>query len=137
MRLTQGIFGIADSQPGGHDLVVDSEAIFWGVQKFLSETESLFKSVYRLSDCEDKLQEQLPWLMGIGKQTMARSWDKMEEMASLSLQQSKSVKGSLSAKANILCKQGFPSKGESLSQSSAHLPMYEKQAVSRQVSMHP
>lgn len=60
MRLTQGIFGIADSQPGGHDLVVDSEAIFWGVQKFLSETESLFKSVYRLSDCEDKLREQLP-----------------------------------------------------------------------------
>lgn len=59
MRLTQDIFGIADSQPGGHDLVVDSEAIFWGVQKFLSETERLFKSVYRLSDCEDKLQEQL------------------------------------------------------------------------------
>lgn len=56
--------------------MVDSEAIFWGVQKFLSETERLFKSVYRLSDCEDKLQEQLLWLMDIGKQTMARSWDR-------------------------------------------------------------
>lgn len=60
MRLTQDIFGIADSQPGGHDPVVDGEAIFWGVQKFLSETEGLFKSVYRLSDCKDKLQKQLP-----------------------------------------------------------------------------
>jgi len=50
MGLTQDIFGIADSQPRGHDPTVDSEAIFWGMQKFLSETERLFKSVYRLSD---------------------------------------------------------------------------------------
>lgn len=50
MGLTHDIFGIADSQPGGHDPLVDSEAIFWGMQKFLSETERLFKSVYRLSD---------------------------------------------------------------------------------------
>lgn len=59
MRLTQDIFSTADSQPEGHDPVVDSEAIFQGVQKFLSETEHLFKSVYRHSDCDDKLQEQL------------------------------------------------------------------------------
>lgn len=73
MRLTQDIFGIADSQPGGHDPVVDGEAIFRGVQKFLSETEGLFKSVYRLSDCKDKLQKQLPLLMDIEKQTTTRS----------------------------------------------------------------
>lgn len=50
MGLTQDIFGITDSQPGGHDPTVDSEAVFWGMQKFPSETEHLFKSVYRLSD---------------------------------------------------------------------------------------
>lgn len=50
MGLTQDIFSIADSQPRGHDPTVDSEAIFWGMRKLLSETECLFKSVYRLSD---------------------------------------------------------------------------------------
>lgn len=34
MGLTQDIFGIADTQPGGHDPTVDSETILWGMQKF-------------------------------------------------------------------------------------------------------
>lgn len=118
MGLTQDIFGITDSQPGGHDPTVDSEAIFWGMQKFISETEHLFKSVYRLSDWEDKLQELFPWLMNVWKQTMARSWDRTEEMVFLSslntAQQSRPVRGPLPGKANILCNQGFPSKGQKL-----------------------
>lgn len=50
MGLIQHIFGIADSQHGSCDPMVDSATIFWEMQKFSSETEHPFKFVYKLSD---------------------------------------------------------------------------------------